>query len=165
MKHILYILLFTLTFQTFGQETLGDVLAKYNTGSIPYISVEQLQGKMHSGVMILLDAREKKEFEVSHFNNAVWVGYDTFSIQNLLNRLPNKNAEIVVYCSVGVRSEKIGEQLQKAGYTNVKNLYGGIFAWKNNNLPVYNPQGNKTEKIHAYSKKWGKWLEADEKVY
>ncbi|WP_188440597.1 rhodanese-like domain-containing protein [Planktosalinus lacus] len=165
MKHLLYILLFTLSFQTFSQETLDDVLAKYTTGSVPYISVEQLQKTMKTGEIIVLDAREKEEFAVSHLSNSIWVGFDSFSLEQTLQKFPDKNAEIVVYCSVGVRSEKIGEKLQKAGYTQVKNLYGGIFAWKNNNLPVYDRKGNKTEKIHAYSKKWGKWLETGEKKY
>ncbi|WP_339611084.1 rhodanese-like domain-containing protein [uncultured Planktosalinus sp.] len=165
MKYLLYILLFTLSFQTYSQETLNTVLKKYNNGSVPYISVEQLQTKQQSKGIILLDAREKEEFKVSHIKNALWVGFDTFSLKKTMKLLPNKNTEIIIYCSVGVRSEKIGEQLQKAGYSKVKNLYGGIFAWKNNNLPVYDTKGNKTEKIHAYSKKWSKWLETGEKVF
>lgn len=165
MKHLIYILLFTLSFQTFSQETLEAVLAKFNNESVPYISVEQLEAKLQANGTILLDAREKEEFKVSHIKNALWVGFDTFSLEKTMKLLPNKNTEIIIYCSVGVRSEKIGEQLQKAGYTNLKNLYGGIFAWKNNNLPVYDILGNKTEKIHAYSKKWGVWLKKGEKVY
>lgn len=165
MKHSLYILLFTLSFQTFSQETLESVLAKFNNESVPYITVEQLQTKQQTEGTILLDAREKKEFKVSHIKNALWVGFDTFSLEKTMKLLPDKNTEIIIYCSVGVRSEKIGEQLQKAGYSKVINLYGGIFAWKNNNLPVYDTRGNKTEKIHAYSKKWSKWLETGEKVF
>src|SRR5690606_36681119 len=137
MKHLIYILLFTLSFQTFSQETLEAVLAKFNNESVPYISVEQLEAKLQANGTILLDAREKEEFKVSHIKNALWVGFDTFSLEKAMKLLPNKNTEIIIYCSVGVRSEKIGEQLQKSGYTNLKNLYGGIFAWKNNNLPVY----------------------------
>lgn len=165
MKHLIYILLFSLSLQTFSQETLEAVLAKFNNESVSYVSVEQLLKKIQSGATILLDARENEEYAVSHIKNALWVGFDTFSLEKTIKQLPDKNAEIIIYCSVGVRSEKIGEQLQKAGYTNVKNLYGGIFAWKNNNLPVYDVQGNKTEKIHAYSKKWGVWLKKGEKVY
>ena len=165
MKHLIYILLFTLSFQTFSQETLETVLAKFNNESVPYISVEQLQTKQKTEGTILLDAREKEEFKISYIKNALWVGFETFSLEKTMKLLPDKNTEIIIYCSVGVRSEKIGEQLQKAGYTNVKNLYGGIFAWKNNSLPVYDIRGNKTEKIHAYSKRWGVWLKKGEKVY
>ena len=38
---------------------------------------------------------------------------------------------IIVYCSIGVRSEDIGEKLKELGYTKILNLYGGIFDWKN----------------------------------
>ncbi len=75
--------------------------------------------------IILLDTREKEEFDVSHLKNAEWVGYNTFR-RNALEGIP-KNKKIVVYCSVGYRSEKIAERLIKMGYQNVSNLYGGIF--------------------------------------
>ena len=71
----------------------------------------------------------------------------------------------MVYCSIGIRSEDISEKLKKAGYTNVYNLYGGIFEWKNRNYPVVNPENEVTEKVHAYSKQWGQWLHKGKKVY
>ncbi len=165
MKHLFYIVLLISGFQTFSQETLDVLLAKFNNESVPYISVEQLQTKMQSGSVILLDARENKEFAVSHIANAIWVGYENFSLEKTLQHLQDKNAEIVVYCSLGVRSEKIGEQLQNAGFTNVQNLFGGIFEWKNKGNPVYDSGGDETEKVHAYSKRWGVWLKNGEKVY
>ena len=76
-----------------------------------------------------------------------------------------KDASIVIYCSVGVRSEKIGEKLIAAGYTNVKNLYGSIFEWVNEGNAVYNMNGKATNRVHAYSKTWGIWLKKGVKVY
>ncbi len=52
-----------------------------------------------------------------------------------------EESKVVVYCSVGYRSEKIAEKLKAAGYKNVFNLYGGIFEWENQNLPVYDSNG------------------------
>lgn len=165
MKHFFYILALFSGFQTFSQETLDAILAKFNNETVPYISVELLQTKMQSGGVILLDARENEEFAVSRIANAIWVGFDNFSLEKTIEQLPNKNADIVVYCSLGVRSEKIGEQLLKAGFTNVRNLFGGIFEWKNKGNPVYDTGGNETEKVHAHSKRWGVWLKKGEKVY
>jgi len=71
----------------------------------------------------------------------------------------------VVYCSIGVRSEDIGEKLMDAGYNNVTNLYGGIFEWKNKGNQVYDTLGNETERVHAFNKHWGKLLSKGEKVY
>jgi hypothetical protein len=70
-----------------------------------------------------------------------------------------------VYCSVGYRSERIGEKLLKLGYTDVVNLYGGIFEWKNQGLDVYNSSNYPTDSVHTYNKSWGKWLVKGIKVY
>ena len=72
---------------------------------------------------------------------------------------------IVVYCSIGVRSAKIAQQLKDEGYTNVFNLYGGIFEWKNNNFQVFDLKEKETEKVHVYDKDWAIWLIKGEKVY
>ena len=147
----------------FAQTNLEAVLNKYNQNNIPYISVSELKSSV--GEVILLDAREKPEFEVSKLKNAHHVGYKSFSIEDFQKRFPDKSKTYVVYCSLGVRSEKIARTLQTAGYTNVKNLYGGIFEWKNQNLPVYDTSGKATDSVHAYSKEWGKWLKKGTKVY
>ena len=112
---------------------------------------------------VFLDAREKAEYAVSHIKNAIWVGYDDFD----LNRVAevDKNKKVIVYCSIGYRSEKVGEKLTIAGYKNVSNLYGSIFEWVNQDKPVYDLDGNITEKIHAYDKVWGIWLNKGKKVY
>ena len=60
---------------------------------------------------------------------------------------------------------KITKKLKKAGYTKVFNLYGGIVEWVNQGLPVYDPQGNSTNKVHTYTKFWGKWLDKGVRVY
>jgi rhodanese-related sulfurtransferase len=162
MKNIVFFI-FLLSINSFSQKNLQQLLKKYNTESVPYISVSELQKEKE---VILLDAREPKEFEVSHLKNAVCVGYDFFNLENTLKKLPkDKNTKIVVYCSLGIRSEDIAEKLQKEGYTNVFNLYGGIFEWKNQGNTIVNLQNNPTEKVHAFNKEWSKWLHKGEKIY
>ena len=77
----------------------------------------------------------------------------------------DKETIIIVYCSVGYRSEKVGEKLKKAKFNKVMNLQGGIFDWKNKGFPVYDNEEAATEKIHVYSESWGRWLVKGEKVY
>ena len=161
LKRIIF-LFFLFTTMLFSQETIGEALKKFNRNSVSYISVEEL-GTLDSA--ILLDARKKEEFEVSHLNHALWVGYEGFNMERIQALVPDTTATIVVYCSIGVRSEDIGEKLKKAGYTNVKNLYGGIFEWKSKGNTVYDTLGQPTEKVHAYSKQWGKLLTNAQKVY
>lgn len=146
-----------------AQQDLKSLLKQYNSEVVPYISVNALQQEQTK--VILLDAREPKEYQVSHLNNAFLVGYDHFKLQDIIIKFPNKNAKIVVYCSLGIRSEDIAHQLQKAGYTQVFNLFGGIFEWKNKGNTVVNTKGIATEKVHAFSKEWGRWLRKGEKIY
>ncbi len=108
---------------------------------------------------------KKEEFDVSHLTDAVWVGDKEFDSTKVLKDIPDKGKPIIVYCSIGVRSEDIGEKLLDLGYTNVQNLYGGIFQWKNKDRVIYNPKEQPTDSVHAFSKYWGKLLSNGIKVY
>lgn len=110
----------------------------------------------------LLDAREEEEFEVSHLKNARNVGYIWFDMRKVYN-IPH-DAPVVVYCTAGWRSEKIAEKLHKAGYTDVYNLYGGIFEWINEGYPVYRTDGTQTSEIHTYNSTWAQWVNRGTKV-
>lgn len=157
-------LIFLISISSFSQGNLKELLKKYNSESVPYISIDDLQNT--SKDFILLDAREPKEYKTSHLQNAICVGYDNFNLKQTLKNLPKKkDTKIIVYCSLGIRSEDVAEQLKKAGYTNVFNLYGGIFEWKNNNLKVYNSNGKETENVHTFNKDWSKWLKKGKKIY
>lgn len=130
--------------------------------SIPIVAVADLNQKQIQSTTFI-DSREKVEFDVSHIKGATWVGYDDFDMARMDDI--SKNEPIIIYCSVGYRSEKIGEKLIEAGYTNVSNLYGGIFEWVNQEKPIVDLSGKPTTKIHGYSKTWGIWLSKGEKVY
>ncbi len=129
--------------------------------SVPEVSVAEAATRQ--GAAIFLDARERAEFEVSHIPGARHVGYDAFDMSTVAD-LP-KDQPLVIYCSVGYRSEKVSEQLINAGYSDVVNLYGGIFEWKNQGQEVVDSQGEPTEQVHAYSRTWGIWLKEGERVY
>jgi len=128
--------------------------------SVPEISVTE--AARDSAGILFLDAREPREFEVSHLAGALPVGYDHFDLQSV-QQVP-RDRQIVVYCSVGYRSEKIAERLRAAGFTNVANLYGGIFEWVNQGHSVVDDKGP-TQQVHAFDKTWGVWLRKGKKVY
>ncbi len=160
-----YILLLLFGVQSYAQDSLLQLLNTYNTRSIPYISVEELRMLQLNDDVYILDAREFEEFKVSRLNGALYVGFSDFSSELITEKITDSDRTIVVYCSVGIRSEKIGEKLRKAGYKNIRNLYGGIFEWKNKGFPIVDSEGNETEKVHSFSKAWSKWLTNGEKVY
>ena len=158
MKRILLISLLILwKVSLYGQETLEEVLNKYNHKKVPYIAVAELKSLQQKNKVVILDSRELDEFKVSHIEGAKLVGYNHFRLSSLPDNV-DKKTPIVVYCTLGVRSEVIANQLIENGYTDVKNLYGGISEWKNKDYIVIDSTQRMTENIHVYSKKWGKWL-------
>lgn len=162
MKNIILYIFALFYTSGFSQESLAAVLKKYNKERIPYIAVSALSKQENA---VILDSRALAEYNISHLKHAVFVGYDDFNLKQTIKKLNNKQQTIIVYCSIGIRSEDIAEKLKKAGYTNVYNLYGGIFEWKNRGFKVYNSQEQETDSIHTYSKKWGKWLKKGIKIY
>lgn len=113
---------------------------------------------------ILLDVRTPEEYQVSHLPNALLASDDINQLQQELQKhLQNDNGTgkaIVAYCSVGYRSAKLVDQLQKLGYDHVFNLEGSIFAWANHGYPVY-CDGQIVNQVHPYNDRWGQLLRSD----
>ena len=159
MKTFLFFIALGFSLSGLAQQNLEEVLAEYNQETVPYISVKELSAiKQNGGRIILLDARESAEYKTSHLAGALHVGYDDFDKSKIARLNLNPKDTVVVYCTVGVRSEDIGEQLQQLGFKDVRNLKGGIVYWKNQGQPVYNMRNQITDKVHVYGPGWGKWL-------
>lgn len=137
----------------------ASLLERLLSHDVPEISVQSV-AKLENP--IYLDTRSGEEFAVSHLEGAIWAGYREFSMERL-DHIP-KDRPVVVYCSVGYRSEKITARLQEAGFRNSYNLYGGIFEWVNQGKPVVDRSG-RTQKVHGYNWFWGRWVSKGEVVY
>ncbi|MDX1910492.1 MAG: rhodanese-like domain-containing protein [Saprospiraceae bacterium] len=164
-KSLLISGLLLLAIACFGQVKSGAYRAMLYTllsHTVPETGVKEA-AELHRNGAIFLDAREPREFEVSRIPGAVPVGYDHFDLRNLPDTI-QKDRPVVVYCSVGYRSEKVAEKLKKAGFTRVSNLYGGIFEWVNQGYAVVDATGA-TQNVHAYDRTWGVWLKKGRKVY
>jgi adenylyltransferase/sulfurtransferase len=106
---------------------------------IPQLSVEQLKAELDAGRKpFILDVREPHEYQI------VNLGAPLIPLGQLparLNEIPvPKDEEIIVHCRSGARSQKASLELKAAGFTNVKNLAGGILAWADKidkSLPKY----------------------------
>ena len=157
------LLLFTGHF-LFAQHSIDELLKSHNEEGIPYVSVTEARMFQVNNEAILLDAREIEEFKVSKIPSASYIGYSKFSSEEATKTIKNKEQLIIVYCSIGIRSSTIAKKLKDLGFTNVKNLYGGIFEWKNKGFPILDEDGEETEKVHVVSKMWGKYLESGVKV-
>lgn len=151
-----------MTLPVFGQRTLEKIMEKLADKDVPLATVTETSVNPSYN---RLDAREREEFEVSHLKDAHFIGYTNFDTSEFSETFPDKHATYVVYCSVGVRSEKIGKKLIDMGYTDVKNLSGGIFKWVNEGYDIVDMNGQKTQKVHAYNRFWGLLLNKGSKVY
>jgi len=147
-----------------GQTDFDKKLKSIYKNTVPLIHAVELTNKVGENAKVMvLDTRSPKEFEVSHLPNALFLDYDNFNSKKVEQL--DRNTEIVVYCSVGYRSERIGEKLLKMGFKDVKNLYGGIFDWVNKGNTVVNQSGVTTDSVHTYNKDWSRWLKRGVKVY
>ena len=148
--------------QSCGQKNFEKELKRLYKETVPLIKSEELSEAMLDEYYIL-DIRSPEEYEVSHLPDSRMLDYETFSPDQVVD-IP-KDAKVLVYCSVGYRSERVGEKLQEAGYTHIRNLYGGIFDWKNKGNQVVNPQSVVTDSVHTYNRLWSRWLQNGIKVY
>lgn len=164
MKEIILTFLTLLSFRLTAQLSEDKKFNSKLLSILPRDVNEVFAKDIHAdSTIIYLDARERKEFDVSHLKNARWIGYDDFSISSVKS-IP-KNAKIVVYCTVGYRSGKITKKLTKAGFTKASNLVGGIIEWKNLGYSVVDESNKDTERVHTYNKSWSIWLRKGIKVY
>ncbi len=122
--------------------------------SVDVISVDELQQTYDN--YLILDTRELPEYLVSHLPAAIHLGYDQVNWSRL--DTIDREQPILVYCSIGYRSEKIGEKLLERGFTNIRNLYGSIFEWANCGHELVDPRGRVTREVHTYNKRWSKWM-------
>ncbi|KHE91626.1 MAG: hypothetical protein SCABRO_02621 [Candidatus Scalindua brodae] len=130
-----------------------------------YPDVKQLQtDELHSwlsnseiGSIVLIDARAKEEFRISHISGARNIPYNSKDIITYLINVKHDNP-IVVYCSVGYRSSILARKLETLGFKKVYNLEGSIFKWANEGRSLV--QGQTTvHKVHPYNTRWGSLLE------
>jgi rhodanese-related sulfurtransferase len=152
----LFILFTSLTLLAQNPKGFDAMCNGYIEGTVPLATPKQVNRMMGASEIILLDAREAKEYNISHIKGALKIGYDNFNLVSVKDL--DKSKPVYVYCSIGYRSEKIGEKLQKAGFKKVYNLYGGIFNWANSGYVLVDDKGKSTKKVHGYNYDWSKWL-------
>lgn len=138
-----------------------NFLIKLQFPNVEKISTETLnqwQADASKIQPLLLDARTEEEYAVSHLKTAIPID---LTRKNFSDTLIPTNTPIVVYCSVGYRSAIVAKKLQKAGFSQVFNLSGGIFEWANEQRPMFQLISEKlhlTTSVHPYNATWGRLL-------
>ena len=101
---------------------------------IKEVSVEETQQRMKEGAK-LIDVREDNEWDTAHAAGAMHMGRGIIE-RDIVQAVPEKDAELILYCGGGYRSALAADMLQKMGYTNVWSMAGGWKAWKDSGAPT-----------------------------
>lgn len=91
------------------------------------ITCQELKTKIDNGDdFCLVDVREPHEIEISKFDNSIKI--PLADLPSKLVEIP-KDKEVIFHCRTGVRSANAVMFLAQAGFSNIKNLVGGINYW------------------------------------
>ena len=101
------------------------------------VSVAETQERIANGA-VLIDVREDNEFEAAHAAGAMHMGRGIIE-RDIVQSIPDKNTEIILYCGGGYRSALATDNLQKMGYTNAWSMAGGWHAWEDAGADVEVP--------------------------
>jgi rhodanese-related sulfurtransferase len=99
------------------------------------VNVDETRKKLESGQARLIDVREDSEWAAGHALGAEHMGKGVIE-RDIEERVPEKTAELILYCGGGFRSALSADNLQKMGYTNVASMSGGWRAWQAAGAPV-----------------------------
>ena len=123
MKKLVLIILATILLTACGQD-------KENIQEAVYMNITAAEAKeiMDSQEgYIILDTRTQEEYDEEHIPGAILIPHDEIT-EKAEDMLTDKDQLILVYCRSGRRSKLAAEDLQKLGYTNIRE-FGGIIDW------------------------------------
>jgi molybdopterin/thiamine biosynthesis adenylyltransferase/rhodanese-related sulfurtransferase len=119
-------------------KTYSDLFADVRK-SVRFISLDDLKKRIEGGKpFTLVDVREKDEFRAGFIPGAVHVPRSHLESQSE-QKLPDRDAEIILYCAGGTRSAFAARTLTELGYTNVTSANPGFIRWKDLRYPVETP--------------------------
>lgn len=103
------------------------------------VTIDETRSKIERGPAKVIDVREESEWAAGHIQGAEYLGRGVLE-RDIEQRVPDKNAELILYCGGGFRSALAADNLQKMGYTNVFSMAGGWREWKEKGLSIASTQ-------------------------
>jgi len=99
------------------------------------VTVEELERTPLSPNAVIIDVREKDEWNAGHAASAIHLSRGV--IESLIeDKIPALDTPILCYCAGGNRSALVADNLTKMGYTDVASLVGGFAQWQKLRMPV-----------------------------
>jgi sulfur-carrier protein adenylyltransferase/sulfurtransferase len=134
-------------------KTYSDLFAEIRR-SVKILSLDELKARLESRKdkpFTLVDVREKDEYRAGFIPGALHIPRAHLEMQ-AEQKLPDKNAEIVLYCAGGTRSAFAAKTLQEFGYTNVLSANPGFVRWKDLKYPIEEPTQLSQAQLDRYSR-------------
>lgn len=99
-------------------------------------TVDDVMDRQERGLPFhLIDVREESEWNAGRIRGAIHLGKGIIE-RDIEKTVPDKKAEIVLYCGGGFRSALAGDALRQMGYTNVISMDGGWRSWTQHGYPT-----------------------------
>jgi rhodanese-related sulfurtransferase len=99
-------------------------------------TVDEIKSRLDRGdKFLLVDVREESEWQNDHLPGAIHMSKGVIE-RDVEKKVPDLNAEMVLYCGGGFRSALAADNLQKMGYTNVISMDGGVRGWREKGYPM-----------------------------
>lgn len=134
-------------------KTYSDLFAEVRD-RVKTISLEDLKKRLDNRKerpFTLVDVREKDEYRAGYIPSAVHIPRGFLEMQ-AEQKLPDKSAEVIVYCAGGTRSAFAAKTLAELGYENVWSANPGFVRWKDLKYPVESPPQLTAEQLDRYSR-------------
>jgi len=134
-------------------KTYSDLFAEIRQ-SVKLLSLDELKARLEqrkAKPFTLVDVREKDEFRAGFIPGAIHIPRGHLEMQ-AEQKLPDKNAEIILYCAGGTRSAFAAKTLAEFGYTNVLSANPGFVRWKDLKYPIEEPTQLSPAQLDRYSR-------------
>ncbi len=130
--------------------TSDQLLARLRS-EIKEINVHQLQQKLQSGQIKLVDIRDRSEWDQGHIQEARHISRGFLELQ-IETFVSDRSQPVAVLCAGGVRSLLGARDLQTMGYNNVVSVAGGFSGWKNAGYPFTVPRNLSLDQRNRYAR-------------
>jgi len=132
-------------------KTYSDLLQEVKA-QIRTVSLDEIKRRLDAREKFtLVDVREKDEVRQGFIPGAVFLPRGFLEMQ-AEQKLPDKEARLIVYCAGGTRSAFAAKVLQDLGYKHVESANPGFVRWKDTGLPVDKPADLTPAQLERYSR-------------
>ncbi|UTC62164.1 rhodanese-like domain-containing protein [Treponema sp. OMZ 787] len=110
----------------FTQIYNADGINQYNYSTINYTSVRGVvfEKMLKDPDVLILDCRNKSSYDVGHIEGALL--FPMAEIESNLNKIPDKNKKLLLYCNLGTASSRTAQELSELGYSEIYNSIDGV---------------------------------------